>query len=151
MANKIEITKSLAEELLALLKVESPVVTVTEAEGLISVDIQSSDNELLIGHQGQTLSSLQLILGIMVYKKLGEWVKVIVNVGNYREIRQEEMVELALKLAEQVKASGEPVVCPVLNANDRRLVHLALQDNPDVVAESEGEPPYRRLLIKPKI
>lgn len=136
--------------LLKLLQVEADVEIQTDDEGVIYVTLNSESAGLLIGYYGQTLSSLQLILNLIVYKKLGKWVKIILNVGDWRQRREEYLKKLALSIAGRVEAEGQPVVCPYLTAAERRVVHLVLQDHPQVVSESSGEGRDRRLIVKPK-
>ncbi|RJR25576.1 KH domain-containing protein [Candidatus Microgenomates bacterium] len=115
-----------------------------------NIDLDSPEAALLIGFHGETLQSLQLIFSFLVHKLTGEWYKVSVDVGDYKQKREEQLRNLALNLAAKAKISGEAQTIPNLNANERRLIHLALSDNPDVVSESEGEGRQRVLVIKPK-
>lgn len=147
---KLKTIKETATELLGLLKIDQPEVAVEEdGEGTVRVNIQTPDSALLIGYHGQTLSSFQLILSLIAYKKLGVWQKVIVDIGDYRERREEEITQMALNLAKEVKESGKATVLPFLSPNERRIVHLCLQEDPAVETYSEGEGRYRRLVIAP--
>lgn len=122
-----------------------------EKENNINVQIDSDQAAALIGFHGETLLALQLVSSFLVHKILGDWTKVIVNVGDYRQKREEQLKRLALNLAMKVKFSGEAQIVPNLSPAERRLVHMALADHPDVVSESEGEGRERTLVIKPKI
>ena len=147
---KLKTIKETTVELLGLLKIDQPEVAIEEdEEGTVRVNIQTPDSALLIGYHGQTLSSFQLILSLIAYKKLGVWQKVIVDIGDYRERREEEITQMALNLARQVKESGKATVLPSLSPNERRIVHLCLQEDPTVETYSEGEGRYRRLVIAP--
>lgn len=117
----------------------------------VEVNIETDNSGLLIGYHGETLSSLQLILSLMIYKKLGAWTHVSLNVGNYREYREEQIKNLLDRVLEEVKATGEARALPYLPGNERRIVHLMLQDNPDVTSESQGEGQNRRVVIRPKV
>lgn len=149
--DKIKATKEITEELLKLLLLEAKVEVNEDQENkAISVAIDTEEPGILIGYHGETLSSLQLMLGIMVSKKINEWVRVVVNVGDYREKREEVLKRMALSAAQKAKFSQEPVTLPPLSGNERRIIHLALTDNPDVITESEGEGEERRVVVKPK-
>lgn len=148
--NHLKIITDLTEELLKKIKIEAKVKVEEDKDGVFQIGIDTDDTGILIGYHGETLSALQLILGLMVYKKTDHWVRLVVNVGDYREKRQETLTQMALNSAERVISTGEPVALAYLNAGERRLIHLALQDNPDVFTESEGEADNRRLIIKPK-
>lgn len=154
-----QVVKETAEELLANLQIDCAVEVAEGEEGVVAVTVQSPESGLLIGYHGETLSSFQLILGLMVYqrsrradaaKRLGQWVKVVVEVGDYRAKRAQQLEVMAKSYAEQAIASGQPVYLPYLPPAERRVVHLALQDRNDVTTESEGEGNQRRVVIKPK-
>lgn len=143
--------KEIVEKLLKLLEFKKAKIKLSKDEGgVVHVDIDCSNPALLIGCRGETISSLQLILSLIVYKKLGYWQRLVVNVGDYRQKREESLKRLAFNIVQRVKFSGEEAVLPYLNAAERRIVHLALADHPDVVTESRGEGRERRLVIKPK-
>lgn len=145
----VSTVKELAEELLANLQIDSK-VSVTETDGVFSVNVETPESGLLIGFHGEALSSFQLILGLMVYKKLGQWTKIVVEVGDYRAKREEQLTAQALAYAEQVLSSGQSVTLPPLPPSERRIIHLVLQDNPKLETLSEGEGNQRRVIIKPK-
>jgi len=143
--------KELTEKLLGLLLVKGTVGVYEEKESQIfSVQIDSGDSGYLIGYHGETIEALQLILSLMVYKQLGSWQKLVVDVGNYRRQREEQLKKLALNVAQKVKFSREPQPIADLSPRERRTVHLFLSNHPDVYTESEGEGQKRRLMVKPK-
>ncbi len=151
MDNYLEEIKKIAEEFLDKLGIKGS-VTVTEDEGneVVNLQIETEDSGYLIGYHGETLEAFQLLLSLMVYKKLTTWKRLVVNVGNYREDRLEQLKKLALNVAQKVKFSGEAQVIPNLSPSERRMIHLSLADHPDVFSESEGEGEERRLVVKPK-
>ena len=116
----------------------------------LTLELDEQDTGLLIGYHGDTIASLQLILGLMLYKQSGEWTRVIVNIGDYRQKRQESLEQMADDTIKRVKFSGEPIALFNLNPFERRVVHLYLENNPDVLSESEGEGRNRHLIISPK-
>ncbi|MFZ5365815.1 MAG: protein jag [Patescibacteria group bacterium] len=150
-ANALKITKDLTEKLIKLLGIEAKIEVEEDKENeAIKVQVETKDSGILIGYHGETISSLQLILGIMVSKKIGEWVRVIVNIGDYWERREETLRRMALTAAQRAKFSSEPVVLPPLSSGERRIIHLVLAGHPDVISESEGEGKDRRLVVKPR-
>ena len=112
--------------------------------------VHGNEAGLLIGHHGKTLESLQLILGILISKRLGEWVKAYVNVGDYREKREEALMHMAQRAADRALALGRPVELSRLSPSERRIIHLTLSGDDRVETESMGEGDARVLLVKPK-
>ncbi len=142
--------KKTAQELLKLLEVEATPEAKKDKEDIYHLDIKTSDPGILIGYHGETLSSFQLILSLVVYKKTGTWQKIIVDAGDYRQKRAEALKKIALNTAQKVKFTGKPQILPHFNSAERRLIHLCLADHPEVVTESQGEGSARRLVVKPK-
>ncbi len=161
MATKktLKLIEESAEELLQKLQIDAKVEVVEGEEDLYTVNVATSESGLLIGFHGETLSSFQVVLGLIVYrrsrradaaKKVGEWVKLIVEVGDYRAKRAEQLTAMAGAYANQAISTGLPVVLPPLPPSERRVVHIALQERPDVESVSEGEGNQRRVVVKPK-
>ncbi len=148
MENK-KLVKETLEELLQKLGVKAE-VKVEEKEETLEAQVETEDTGVLIGFHGETLASLQLILSLMIYKKLGLWLKILVNIGDWRQRREETLRQMALSAAEKVASSGEAMALTELSSFERRTVHLALADHPKVATESEGEGNERRLIIKLK-
>lgn len=144
-----ETVKTAAEELLSKMEIAAT-VTVELVDDVYQVKVETEESGLLIGFHGETLGSFQLILGLIVYKKLGSWVRVVVEVGDYRARREEQLRAMAESYTAQVLATGQPISLPFLPPIERRIIHLALQDRPDVETESVGEGNQRRVIIKPK-
>ncbi len=147
---KLNIVENTTKKLLDLFGVEAKIKEVKKEDNIITVQIEAEEPGILIGYHGGTLFSLQLILELIVSKKIGEWTKVVVNIGDYRQKREEILKKMALSFTQKVLFSGEPVVLPPLSPQDRRVIHLFLRDHPDVFSESEGEGENRRLVIKPR-
>lgn len=147
---KIEEVKKIAEDLLKKLEIAGQVDVVTDETGAYRVNIQTEETGLLIGFHGRTLESFQIILGILVSKKLEEWVKVYVNVGDYREKREEALMLMAQRAAERALALGRPVELSHLSPSERRVIHLTLSGDERVMTESVGEGNGRILLVKPR-
>jgi len=144
-----KIIKEKFSELLKLMEVEDFQVEIEEQEDNFKVNIDCQEKGLLIGNFGETISSLQLVLSIMIYKQLGKWRTIIVDVGDYREQRKERLEKMALNAAQKAKFTKEKIEMPFLNSAERRIIHLALQEDTEVETESQGEGRERRLIIKP--
>jgi spoIIIJ-associated protein len=152
MDKQLETIKILAEELLHQLLIKGEIVVNFDETGAIfKVKIETEDSGFLIGYHGETLAAFQLILSLMVYRKTDEWVKLAVNVGDYREKREDQLTRLALSVAQKVSFTKEAQAIPRLSAGERRIIHMALAERPDVFSESEGEGDERILVIKPKV
>lgn len=148
---ELEKIKKTTDELLAKLGLKAKVdVSPDKENDLTLVQIETENSALLIGYHGETIAALQLILGLLVFKKLGQWQRLSVNVGDYRQRRQETLEEMAKNALQKVKFSGEPYALPPLPAAERRLIHMFLADDPEVTTESEGEGRERRVVVKPK-
>jgi spoIIIJ-associated protein len=149
--------KKTAAELLDKLQVSATVEVSKETDDLpagqaghYKVNIETTETGLLIGYHGETLNSLQLLLGVILYKKLGKWVRVVLDVGDYRKAREENIKEMVNRITAEVEETSQPVVLPYLTPYERRIVHMMLSDNPKFASESEGEGKDRRIVIKPR-
>jgi len=147
-----EVAQKLSEELLILMGVDAKIDVSEDKENQALVINISSDNEtgLLIGRHGQTLLSFQAAIGMMLKQKLGEWIRVVVNVGDWRQKEEEHLKDLAESTAERVRTTGEPQPIYNLTPSQRRIVHLTLSEEPDLSTESEGEGEERYLVVKKK-
>lgn len=147
---KEEIIKTVAQEILGEMDIQAGIMVTPTSEDVYLVNVETEDSGLLIGYHGETLSSFQLMLGQIVAKRTGEWIRIVVEVGDYRAKREEQLKQMALSYAEQVIATGEPLTLPPMPPIERRVVHMALQDHPEVMTESEGEGNMRHLVVKLK-
>lgn len=143
-----EEVKTISEELLDQLGIAGEVAVDVDETGAFRVHIETEETGLLIGFHGKTLESFQIILGIMVSKALGKWVKVYVNVGDYREKREEALMLMAQHAAERVLVTGRPVELTRLSPSERRVIHLTLSGDERVTTESVGEGDSRTLIVK---
>ena len=142
--------KQITEDLLTRLGVPGSVSVDIDETGAYRVHIETEETGLLIGFHGQTLESFQIILGMLVSKKLEQWVHVYVNVGDYREKREEALMLMAQHAAERALAAGRPIELMHLSPSERRVIHLTLAGDERVETESVGEGTSRTLLVKPK-
>lgn len=108
---------------------------------------EGSDLGILIGRKGETLAALQTLVGTYASRTAGERVNMVLDAAHYRLRRAEHLEGLASRIAERVLSNGEPYTFRPMSAAERRVVHLALRNHPDVTTVSEGEEPYRRLTI----
>ena len=140
--------RRLLEGLLRLVGVDAG-VTVQEIEGVLRLEVRGEDAGLLIGKHGQTLDSLNFLFTRILSRQLGERAQVQIDVEEYRDRRRNLLIQRALKLAEQVKSTGEPVALEPMSPIDRRTIHVTLQRDSGVRTSSEGEGGLRRLVISP--
>jgi spoIIIJ-associated protein len=150
MEDQIKTVREITEDLLKRLEVTGDVSVDTDETGAYRVHIQTEETGLLIGYHGQTLESFQIILGLLISKKTGQWQRVYVNVGDYREKREEALMHMAQRAAERALAVRRPVELANLSAAERRIIHLTLSGDERVSTESVGDGSDRRLLVKPK-
>jgi len=152
MLNKVKILQKLTDELLSLMATKAKAVaSYDKGNEAFMVDIDAGDETgLLIGKKGETLLGIQTVLGFLLKQKTGEWNRVLVNVGDYREKEEGYLKDLAASTAQRAKETGEPQNLYNLKAWQRRVIHLALSEDKGVTTESEGEGEERYLSIKPK-
>jgi spoIIIJ-associated protein len=150
MENKVKDLQKLSEELLSLMGTKAKAeVSYDEANECYLVNVDGGDETgLLIGKKGETLLSLQTILGILFKSKTGEWERITVNVGDYLEKEEEYLKNLALSAASRAKETGDPQSLYNLKPNQRRIIHMILAEDKDITAESEGEGEERYLVVK---
>lgn len=143
--------QKLAEELLSLTGVLAQVEVVDLGENTYEVNLSTDDETgLLIGFRGENINAIQTVLGIMLKGQTGEWVRLVVNVGDYRQKQEEKLKELADSCADRAVETKEPQPIYNLNATQRRIVHMHLSLRSDVVTESEGVESERYLVVRPK-
>lgn len=144
--------KEVASELLSLMGVNSEIEAAFDKEAqTILININSNDETgLLIGRHGETLLSIQTVLGMILQRRFGDWKRVNVNIGDWKERQEEKLKEMATQTAERVKATGEAQPLYNLTPAQRRVIHLVLSEDPDVETESQGEEENRFLLVKPR-
>ena len=146
---KAETVRNLLEGLLKHMGVRAQVMVRTGSDPL-TLDVSGRDLGALIGWRGETLRALQSVTNVMVGKHLAEGERVIVDVERYRQRREHTVREIALRAARQVKMTGDAITLDAMQAFERRAIHLALQDDPDVGSSSIGEEPDRRVVVGPR-
>lgn len=149
MADKIKVIEEIAQDLLARLGVETT-VSIEESEGVFNIQLETDQPGILIGYHGETLAAIQLMVGMIAWRQLDEWTKVLVNVGDYRQKRKESLERMAQSAAQKAKFSGQPQTLPPISAFERRIIHLALSSDSEIETVSEGEGANRHVVVKPK-
>ena len=123
------------------------IVKVNEEEKLIEVDLKGDDMGILIGKRGQTLDSLQYLTNLAVNKHSENYYKVKVDTEDYRKRRKDTLENLAKNIAYKVKRTKRPVELEPMNPFERRVIHSALQNDRYVTTHSEGDEPYRHVVV----
>jgi len=125
-------------------------VELVEDDEAVTASLVGDDLGLLIGRHGQTIDAIQYVTNVVAYRTYGEDRKdVVVDAAGYRERRRATLESMAMRSAEQAKASGRPVELEPMTSIERRIVHLRLQDEPGVSTRSEGDEPYRYVVVEP--
>ena len=119
-------------------------------DGCLEVAFEGEDMGILIGKRGQTLDSLQYLTSLVVNKGKANYIRVKLDTEDYRRRRKETLENLARGIAYKVKKTRKPVVLEPMNPYERRIIHSALQGNKYVETVSEGEEPYRHVVVKLK-
>ena len=114
----------------------------------VSLNIEGDDLGVLIGRRGQALSSLQYLVRLIVAEKMKKWVSINVDVDWYKKRHYEALKKLSLRLAEQVAKRRRPITMEPMMPDERRIVHITLADNPDVMTQSTGDGDGRRVVIQ---
>lgn len=140
--------QKIVETLLGQMKLEATARCHLGPEGYM-VDIAGDDGALIIGRGGRTLEALQYVSNRIFRRRYPQGERLVLDVGGYREKRQETLTTMAQRLAEKVKKNGEPITLAPLNPHERRIIHLALQNTEGIKTFSRGEGFWRHLVIAP--
>lgn len=122
-------------------------IKVDEVSETVEINLTGDDMGLLIGKRGQTLDALQYIVRLVINKEIGGYLKVKVDTENYRERRKETLESLAKNIAYKVKRTKRSVTLEPMNPYERRIIHSSLQNDKFVATKSEGEEPYRHVVV----
>jgi len=142
--------KKFLREILNAMNVKAE-IHVKEENNEININLVGPNMGVLIGYRGETLDSLQYLLSLVVNKNHDETYKrVILDTVNYRQNRQETLKKLALKMGDKVRINGKTLKLEPMNPYERRVIHSTLQNNAYVTTHSEGDEPYRRVVIELK-
>ena len=119
-------------------------------ERTLDIDLAGDDMGVLIGKRGQTLDSLQYLVSLVVNKEEDDYIRVKVDTENYRQRRKDTLENLAKNIASKVRRTGKPVTLEPMNPYERRVIHSALQNDRYVETHSEGEEPFRKVVVSLK-
>jgi spoIIIJ-associated protein len=140
--------KRILEGILQRMNLDCP-LTVEETADTILLNIKGDGSGLLIGKRGQNLDAIQYIVNKSVSKNTNNRKMIVVDTESYRKKREESLIALAAKLAEKVKKSEKALTVGHMNAHDRRVIHLALQNDGSLTTKSRGEGEFRKIVIMP--
>lgn len=118
-----------------------------EIENSMEIDLSGDDMGVLIGKRGQTLDSLQYLVSLVVNKNVENYIRVKVDTENYRQRRKETLENLAKNISYKVKRTKRPVSLEPMNPYERRIIHSALQNDKYVTTHSEGDEPFRHVVV----
>lgn len=122
-----------------------------ETDGLMFLNLRGENLGILIGKHGQTLDALQYLVNLAANRGLTEdRLRLVLDVGQYRERREETLRSLARRLADKVSQSGRKIMLEPMNRRERKIIHLELQDYTGVLTFSAGDEPYRKVVIEPR-
>ncbi|MCD4812747.1 protein jag [bacterium] len=143
-------SQDILKKVLTLMGISNAKIKASEVENSVYLDIHCDAEGLLIGRHGQTLSSLQYLINRMVHNHATHRARVVVDVGGYR-IRHKVILEkMAKRIGQKVAETKEEEELQAMSPYDRRIIHLYMKENPEVVTYSTGEGNYRRVVIAPR-
>lgn len=125
-------------------------ITAKEGKDSLYIDIQGKDSGTIIGKRGQTLDAIQYLTSLVVNKEQNAYTRVVVDAENYRAKREKTLEMLAVRLANKVARTKKSVRLEPMNPYERKVIHATLQNHPQVTTRSEGQDPYRRVIIELK-
>ena len=118
-----------------------------DIENTLDIDLSGDEMGVLIGKRGQTLDSLQYLVSLVVNKDVDDYIRVKIDTENYRQRRKETLENLAKNISYKVKRTRRPVSLEPMNPYERRIIHSALQNDKYVTTHSEGDEPYRKVVV----
>jgi spoIIIJ-associated protein len=153
--NLLFISRQTVAELLEKMKVKAHIEVRygepdEEGQKPVCVDIHGNDLGVLIGRRAEILNAMQYVVNLIVSKQVEHWVQVVLDVEGYRARRERQLRQMARRMADQAIKTGRRQVLEPMGAAERRLVHLELRDHPNVLTQSIGEEPSRKVTIVPK-
>lgn len=143
----IQAVEQFIKDTLNAMSMEVEITTSVDEDGALCVDMKGEHMGILIGKRGQTLDALQYLANRVANKHQSGYVRVKLDTENYRVRREETLKHLAKNIAHKVKRNRKPVVLEPMNPYERRIIHSALQTDPYVTTHSEGEEPYRKVVV----
>lgn len=146
----VDAARSFIKEVLHEMGIEAhPEVRVSGEE--VFITFYGKELGILIGKHGETLDALQYLVNLAVNRKFEQKIKIILDVEGYRQRREETLIKLARRLSEKVKRTSQSIALESMNPYERRIIHTALQNDRLVATLSEGEEPFRKVVIRPRV
>lgn len=146
---ELEKANASVEELLKQLEITGD-FTLSEQDGMLDIQLNTEDTGIVIGYHGEILESLQLVTSLVVSRAIGHFVRVSIEVGDYKKNRSEYLEKLAQQAKERALEENREQELTNLKSWERRIVHMYLQEDDEVVSESVGQGRERRLVVRPK-
>ena len=143
--------KKTVEEFFQKFSFDVEINVLPEKEGNVPIDIKTEEPQILIGEGGQTLAEIQHLLKSILRKKISEPFYINLDVNSYKEKKHEYLKELAVSMADDVSLSKKEKELQPMSAQERRIIHLELAERQDIVTDSLGQEPERRVVIRPKL
>ncbi|WP_028829710.1 RNA-binding cell elongation regulator Jag/EloR [Proteocatella sphenisci] len=147
--NSKEMAKKFLEDIFTTLEINAE-INISENEGCLCIGVTGDEASRLIGRRGESLDSLQMLTGLAVNRDRDKYVKVLLDIENYRAKREESLIKYANKMARQSAKQRRVIKLEPMNPYERRIIHSALQSDRYVKTYSEGKDPYRKIVIEPK-
>ncbi|MEG6584435.1 RNA-binding cell elongation regulator Jag/EloR [Dendrosporobacter sp. 1207_IL3150] len=143
----VAVAKEFMQDIFSQMKLDVLIEKMTSEEGIV-FNLRGKDLGILIGKHGQTLDALQYLTNLAANRDVDQdRVRIVVDVEDYRKRREETLYRLAERLADKVKRRGERVVLEPMSRHERKIIHMALQDDKRISTYSEGEEPFRKVVI----
>ena len=144
----IDMTTEYLDSIFKAMKIDTKVcIKYNEEDGVMDIDLEGAEMGVLIGKRGQTLDSIQYLTSLFVNKENTSYIRVKVDTENYRARRKDTLENLAKNIAFKVKRTRKPITLEEMNPYERRIIHSALQNDKYVTTHSEGEEPFRRVVV----
>ncbi|MCX7779376.1 MAG: protein jag [Negativicutes bacterium] len=142
----VQVAKNLLTDIFRTMKLKVMIEKMTQEDHVV-LNLRGNDLGVLIGKHGQTLDALQYLVNLAANKDADTRVRIVLDVENYRKRRAATLTQLAERLADRVKRRGERVVLEPMSPHERKIIHMALQQDPRISTYSEGEEPFRKVVI----
>jgi len=149
--NPVDLAVNFLKDVFDKMNLDAEIIVEEKEEGNYVFNIQGDDMGILIGKRGQTLDSFQYLANIVANKNKINHIHITLDTENYRERRKETLETLAKNLAKKVKMTKKSIVLEPMTPYERRIIHFALQNDKHIKTHSEGEEPYRKVIISPVI
>jgi len=141
--------KDFLSKIMSIMQLDVDIALVEKDEKIL-ININGNDLGILIGKRGETLDAIQYLANLSANKNIEKRKRIFIDIEGYRKRREETLKKLAYKLADKARQRGRNVILEPMNSMERRIIHTALQGREDIYTFSEGEEPYRKIIISPK-